>query len=260
MAESLEFTTSIPIMGCPVRCKYCPWKEIAERYNGPRHLTLEQFKRFISTIPDEKRPYVRIQFGGLSEPHLNPETTDMILYAHELGHPIIDFTVLSWLTKEDCERLKDVPFENFIVHLPDAEGVSKIPMTDQWTAALKWVIRTVKNRRFMDMGGEFVSDDSELIVKGIAPVIHRGRVTCEPIRTPQYSVLPNGDVFFCCQSKCQDLFIGNLNRFTYQELVSIHKPFAKSLQSDSKAICRKCKVGQPIWKHKLMEFYHELFA
>jgi len=60
--SSFEITTQI---GCSVQClKYCAEELNTSRYKGERHLSLEVFKQFISTV----RSSVRITFAGFVEP------------------------------------------------------------------------------------------------------------------------------------------------------------------------------------------------
>jgi hypothetical protein len=59
--SSFEITTQ---NGCSVQClKYCPQELITSRYKGKRHLSLEVFKQFISTVPSS----VQITFAGFVE-------------------------------------------------------------------------------------------------------------------------------------------------------------------------------------------------
>ena len=68
--SSFEITTQI---GCSVQClKYCPQELITSRYKGKRHLSLEVFKQFISTV----RSSVRITFAGFVEPFVAIDALD----------------------------------------------------------------------------------------------------------------------------------------------------------------------------------------
>ena len=51
-------------------------------------MTLDNFKKAVDKLPQE----VRVTFAGFTEPWLNKDCTDMVLYAHEKGHPISIFT------------------------------------------------------------------------------------------------------------------------------------------------------------------------
>ena len=84
----------------------------------------------IDKLPKE----IRITFSGFTEPWLNKKCTDMLLYAHEQGHPVSVFTTAVAMSLKDVERIKDVPFVGgpnggFTLHLPDLERLAKHPVT-----------------------------------------------------------------------------------------------------------------------------------
>ena len=89
-------------------------------------MTLENFKKVIDKLPKE----IRITFSGFTEPWLNKHCTDMLLYAHEQGHPVSAFSTGVGMTLDDVERIKDIPFTQgpnggFCLHLPDQELILK---------------------------------------------------------------------------------------------------------------------------------------
>jgi len=68
--SSFEITSQI---GCSVQClKYCPQELIIFRYKGQRHLSLDVFKQFISTVPSS----VQITFAGFVEPFVAIDALD----------------------------------------------------------------------------------------------------------------------------------------------------------------------------------------
>jgi hypothetical protein len=151
MQEQLEITTRI---GCSVNCtKYCPQEVLVSKYTGSRVMTLEQFKILTGSVPAN----VMISFAGFCEPFLNTDTTDMILHAHGNGHKVQLFTTLVGFTERDLERLKDVPFDSVILHLPDAKGYAHIPITKEYKALLPRVLTTF-NCDVMTMGGSFCTN------------------------------------------------------------------------------------------------------
>ena len=124
---TMEFTTSIDVKnGCVVDCVFCPQRTLQESYKGERFLSLDNFKLSLDKIPKE----VRITFAGFTEPWLNPKCTDMVLYAHEKGHPISIFTTGIGMTLDDLEKIKHIPFAgapngSFTLHLPATESLLK---------------------------------------------------------------------------------------------------------------------------------------
>jgi hypothetical protein len=252
-ASYLEITTSI---GCTVNCrKYCPQEKYRELLGHILPLTLDKFKKLIDTLPES----VGIIFAGLSEPFLNQQCTDMILYAHKKGHKIIIFSTLVGLKKQDAERIKDIPFERFVIHLPDAEGNAHIPVTTEYLETLGIIIQNIHNREFMDMGNKFVTDKHENIIRGNPPPPKKGRLHCYKYEAPDYIMLPNGDVFYCCQMKGLTGKVGSLYENTYAELTSKYDKITKNLQTDPDSYCRLCGVSYSLWKYKLMKLASKLF-
>ena len=137
---TLEITTSIPKAGCVVDCVFCPQRVLqkvwdAEKFttNAARTMKLEDFKMVIDKLPKE----VRITFSGFTEPWLNKNTTDMLLYAHEQGHRVSVFTTAVGMQLKDVERIKDIPFcggpnGGFTLHLPDTERLAKHPVNKKY--------------------------------------------------------------------------------------------------------------------------------
>jgi hypothetical protein len=73
----------------------------------------------------------------MSEPFLNPACADMIVYAYEKGHKLFLYTTLVGMNYEHLEKIKNVKFENgLILHLPDADGNAKIPLTQEYLRML----------------------------------------------------------------------------------------------------------------------------
>ena len=85
-------------------------------------MRLDNFRTYIEKVP----PEVDIWFAGMSEPWLNPECTEMLLYAHNKGHKICVFTTLIGMKLSDLDLIESVPFGFFQVHLPSDLGHQKI--------------------------------------------------------------------------------------------------------------------------------------
>jgi FkbM family methyltransferase len=150
---TFEITTNILSKGCVMTCAFCPQKTLTNAYKGKRMLTLPDFKKTIDKIPKE----ITIVFSGFSEPFLNKQCTDMILYAHEKGHRISIFTTGIGMDIEDFDQIKNISFttgpENpvigrrgtsvnnngFILHIPDNEGFSHHPITEKYIKLLEHI-------------------------------------------------------------------------------------------------------------------------
>jgi len=253
-APTMEITTSVPERGCVVDCVFCPQRLLVQRYQGDRIMRLEDFQRRLDSIPQE----VRITFSGFVEPWLNKHCTDMVLAAHERGHPVSVFTTGIGMSVEDIERIAHIPYAGdpnggFTFHLPDSELLAKHPITPGYIRLCEWIRDNswrIKNFQLMSMGSkvhpavahcfdqQFVVGQMwdragnlsrEAILKPeLMNMRHRwnriqhtdGPRTCGCIENLYHNVmLPNGDVSLCCMDYGLDNIIGNLDRQSYEEIV-----------------------------------------
>lgn len=267
-APTMEITTCIPTKGCIVDCIFCPQRLLQQKYQGERYFSIESFRTLIDKIPSE----IRITFAGFTEPWLNKNCTDMLLYAHEKGHPISVFTTAVGMSVEDVERIKNVPFAGppnggFTLHLPDEEGLAKHPISKRYLEVLSYiksVENEIQNFSIMSMGEvhnsvkhiyysaathEMWARSGNLMreailrpeifnVKDRFKSVYHGEkpMTCKCEERLYHNVLlPNGDVSLCCMDYGLDHILGNLNEKSYDEVIP--DPFACF------NICRYCENG-----------------
>lgn len=253
-APTMEVTTSVPKGGCTVDCVFCPQRLLVESYKGDRIMTLDNFRQWVDKIPQE----VRITFSGFVEPWLNKRCTDMVLYAHEQGHPVSVFTTGIGMSVEDIERIAHVPFAGppnggFTFHLPDSELLAKHPITPGYVRLCEWIRdnhQRITNFSLMSMGTNVHPDvahcfDQQFVVAQmwdragnlsreaiLKPELMKmsnrwnkvqhtdGPRTCGCIENLYHNVLmPNGDVSLCCMDYGLDNIIGNLDRQTYEQVI-----------------------------------------
>jgi hypothetical protein len=241
MKPELDFTTQI---GCKVNClKYCPQELITSRYTGERTLSFEMFKRFMEGVPKDHL----IGFAGFSEPFLNQECPDMIVWAHEQGYKIVIYTTLVGLTPENARRILRIPFELFTLHLPDALGNAHIAITPEYQTVLCEALTTVPEIKFMNMGSDFRTNNSENMPRGRIPPKTNRRVFCPYLDTPDYQVMPNGEVFFCCMTRGLEGYVGSLKENTYWHLANPDrfKQESVKMQTDPSSLCHKCPYSYP---------------
>jgi len=253
---TFEFTLRI---GCPVAClKYCPQEIITARYEGLKELDFETFKKFLSTVPESET----IIFSGLSEPFSNSECPRMISHVHSKGHKIWLFTTLVGLSSHVAADLVKIPFDRLCLHLPDASGNARIPVTPDYLKTLGLVLENVSRVEYMNMGGLFATNRTDEFVRGVGgfPKKNWG-IWCRFLDSPQYNVLPNGDVYVCCVTQRfisgQEGYagaIGNLHKDTYPELAAKFPEIKRSLESDLNSICHTCPASEVWWKHKTLNF------
>lgn len=217
-------------------------------------LSLEDHALFIKDVPKE----YPIIYSGLSEPFGNPDTPAMMLDAHMKGHPIIAFSSLVGLKPAAADLIKNIPFERFTIHLPDPYGIANIKNTEDYNQSLNIILRNVERRYFMDMGYSFIDDHSEDRVRGRYPYPSRkGRMFCDHHVHPDYFVLPNGDAYFCCQTRGQTGKVGNLFAESYQQLLNKHKEMSYRMQTDPTSICHRCAIATPHWIYPIKKMFGE---
>lgn len=268
----LEVTTTMMKKGCVVDCVFCPQRTITESYNGEMTLTLDNFKKVVDKLPKE----VGITFAGFSEPWMNKNCTDMVIYAHNNGHNISVFTTGIGMNIDDVNRIKNIPFSSiqnggFVLHLPDKEGYSKHPITDKYVQVLEYikeVSNEIPNFSVVCMGT--VHDR----VKHIFPYVirqdmwsrannltneqkykpellnlqfksvYKGNddITCGCDEKLYHNVLlPNGDVSLCCMDYGLKHIIGNLFNQEYDDILpKPNTPFD---------LCKFCENGIKINKN-----------
>ncbi len=263
----LQITTQI---GCRIACRYCPQEIFIKKYkedlNRPLSMTISDFKHFI----DQTTPDVIIDFAGFSEPFFNPDTIHMIKYAHSEGHPVELFTTLVGLDLEAFERIKDIPFREVVLHIPDQEGNSKIPITDEYISLLDLVLDTKKpdGGQFADWAschGE-IADEIKSVIAGKLRVITQlhdragnlankelekvlgktGSIRCSSTKAVYHNhnvLLPDGTVLLCDSDWAMKHVLGNLKTESYKDMLNGAKSQEIRKLREMKngdVICRKC--------------------
>jgi len=235
-------------------------------------MRFDTFKKCLDKIPS----YIRIDFSGMAEPWINPECTKMVLYARKRGFKIAVYTTLIGMTLADIELIKDILFEEFVVHLPDEEGYARIMINENYLAILKKLSKSnISNLSYMSMGTvpEIVQEIIQTDIprsgmqsragnvenaKGIWAVNGRkhGKIRCiiSMGNCLNHNVLlPNGDVILCCMDYGLKHKLGNLLSSNYSSLFmgeEFHK-LQKGLNDDSLDIlCRHC-----VWAKSKRNFF-----
>ena len=221
-------------------------------------MTLAVFKRCLSTVPKD----VEILFAGMAEPWLNPAATDMVVYAHEQGYRVgVYSTVSGHFCPADVQRMLDIPFLHFCIHLPDAGGMMKLKVDSAYLQNLKAAM-AISNRHFTLIGkmrplvlevvGDQVKDDSPGLLSRAGNLKDRliskkrGPLQCSAAPELNHNVLlPNGDVVLCCCDYSLEQVLGNLTRVDYQSLFTGAKftQIKHDLVHDSELMCRRCELS-----------------
>lgn len=262
-----EITTNIHPNGCIINCAFCPQMTLISSYNGHSFLSMEDFKTVIDKLPSE----IGIIFAGFSEPFLNKDCAEMVIYAHSKGRKISIFTTGIGMSPLSLEKISSIPFSmganrGFTLHLPDIEGYANHPITPKYIELLGQIRDSnIAHLRVVSMGT--VPD----IIKNIFPEVQKaemysragnlqreellkpklcvlrdkylsvdngeGEITCASPEGHNHTVmLPNGDVSICCQDYQLKHIIGNM---LIQEYGDIIPP-----EGTPYALCRYCENGK----------------
>lgn len=250
----LEITTHI---GCPINCVDCPQALLRSRYQGKLMMSLDDYKRAIDKVPAG----TRIDFSGMCEPFANPACADMILYAAEKGFPLALYTTLQGATREDYEKLKDIPFEVTTIHLPDQNGRSHFVITDEYLELLyDWPCHYYSCHGAVD-----IRVFPYLKARGLITYMHdragnvegREHMSIDPncqlwcvtsgVDMNHNVLLPDGTVITCCMDYGMTGIFGNLYEQTYEEV--LHSPAACAMRrtlEQGESICRHCSNARVI--------------
>jgi len=268
------------MVGCPVRCDYCPQDALLANYPkfAKRMLSLEDFAIILPKIPK----HVRIDFSGMAEPWANPECTNMLRLTLAMDYSVAIYTTLQGMTPEDADDVAMLlhahaaQIEVVCLHLPDEGGhMRQFKKTGEYLLALDRFMMVREAgfiRRFelmtMDHAGGVASGLGHGIkhlpmweghdragslnregvhgTPSLEPAVrHKGPVSCS--YTPFYDqnvLMPNGDVYLCCMDYGLRAPIGNLLSMTYEEV----RYFAQAASASNgltaanmdSSICRKC--------------------
>jgi len=279
MSEWIEITT---IMGCANNCVYCPQDVLLNIFfkinkTTDKKLSFDDFKNMLSKIP--KR--IKISFSGFAEPFVNEDTVKMLIFAHEQGFAVEVFSTLRGLDISDIKLMSTIPFVDFCVHIPDADGLMIYDIDDNYKEKLTLIkSRNFSNLRFLTIGR--INKELNLLLGnkiGELPIISRGnnlkmfnldknikvqdasiqrkgrKIVCNhrfygkrkgcysEVETPV--LLPNGEMTLCCMDYGLKHVLGNLKNNTYDEIMngSVIKRIRKSMknQNDDFLLCRSCE-------------------
>lgn len=266
---TLEVTT---VIGCNILCRACPQKLLLSSYfkkdkSRVSNMSMETFKQCIDQVPQD----VRIDFSGMAEPWLNSHCSEMLAYAAEKGHPIAVYTTLFGMTLDDIDIIFKYHYTDFVLHLPDNEGNTKIPITEEYMKVIKKLLSSKKIigrnivtgvschgelheelkflenkenlyyiRDLHDRAGNVEAEDLKLHKCNI-----RGHFRCieSGIDLNHNVLLPDGTVVLCCMDYGMKHVLGNLLFDSYDTILSgsEHKKIVCAMDLENEDIlCRKC--------------------
>ncbi len=275
--HALELSLTI---GCQLDCLYCPQKLLLSKYYGAdknrkSKLGFEDFK----IVLDKVQPGASISFCGMSEPFHNERCADMICYAYEKGYKISLLTTLIGMTMEDFDKIKNIIFDSFVLHIPDEEKHSKFKIDEEYLTLFKLVNKTIDidyyscHGNVSSMVQDFIDKDKyagialgdragNLEVPDPIPVYRGGPIACYHGSEAQVGgwtpvMFPDGSLVLCCQDYGMKHVLGNLITQSWAEICEgeEYKKFREGLVNDSiDLLCRKCNDAIKVEDLPSMQF------
>lgn len=263
LLHGLELSLTI---GCSLNCDYCPQKLLLGKYYGEnknrtKRLSFENFKKVL----DKVQKGATISFCGMSEPFLNEECADMIVYADRKGYKLSLNTTLVGMTIQDFEKIKGIEFDNFVLHIPDKEGHANFVVSDDYLHILKLINENMKINYYSCHGmvadkvnGIIDSDKyaglslvnraGNLKIEGLKEFSPDGEIICYHGSEEQVGgwvpvMFPDGSLVLCCQDYGMKHILGNLIYQSWDEICrgKEYQKFRAGLSDDSiDILCRKC--------------------
>lgn len=276
----IQISTSV---GCSVNCSYCPQSSHVSAYNkvverkGPYKMSFETFKTCIDKVP-YKWP---VCFAGFSEPFLNPQTIDMMEYCREYRRKISIYTTLAGIKSiEELDRIMATCPAQMVVHLPDVEGYMKNPPkgklffdilekvkeyqrnqyrikimcigtpVPELVEGFKYVNSPPITSRDNQIGEVNGHDFLETVYKDVPNKIMRMNDFKVPVRcmksTQIYEthILPNGDVYACCNDWKLELKICNLLTDSWEDHTKGRLKLIKQQMTVSGTKCHTCDFAR----------------
>lgn len=263
------------MVGCPLRCTFCPQDKLIGAYgrDQTKYLSLENFRSVLAKVP----PYVRIDFSGMSEPWANPDATEMLAHALARGFKITVYTTLQGMT--DYQRVVDLLLEHrdqveiVVVHLPDELGNMRgfKPTPTYWSAraafdAMKPLLRAYQTMAMSEgwIGLTRAGNLDQKVASVETTPQHSTPLCCS--FTPFYDhnvLLPNGDVVLCCMDYSAKHRIGNLlsddyfSLFSSEGMNALREQNMKYGQGDS--LCKTCSRAKTfdLWHSGSNQFWED---
>ena len=270
----LEITTMV---GCPLRCTFCPQDELAGAYRrtAEKYLSLDNFRLVLSKLPR----HVQIDFSGMAEPWANRDATSMLEHALNQGFRVAIYTTLHGMSVEDSEQVIELVTRNedrlaqIVLHLPDdnmnmrgwrvsaeylrvlssflslrqaggvGERVSVMTMDSSGNVhrSLRHMGLKLGPWRGVSRAGS-LPEDRVRELKAVPAPRNDCAVSCAS--TPFYDhnvLLPNGDVVLCCMDYSLRHTLGNLFQQDYEEMF-ISPVLAKLRSENGKPSFSKCSI------------------
>ena len=283
MSGAMEITTKV---GCPLNCRVCPQKLFITRYTGgtgmpegrdpkdrPMEMSMETFRTCLDKMPKDEQ----IDFSGFVEPQLNPHFVEMVHYTHSTGRKMTLFSTLVGMTKESYEEIRELPFTNMVLHIPDKDLNSKFVLSEDYLELVTLVIRDAMSGRFhidkyschgpvhpsieklVEESGIFVDNNlhdraGNVGEDDVMSLTHKGKIHCSSGPKLDRNVLmPDGTVVLCAMDFGMDHVLGNLLTQSYEEVMAspVLDELRRCMESEKNGscICRECVIAENDFEH-----------
>ena len=213
----------------------------------------------------------------MAEPWLNSNCSEMLSYAADKGHPIAVYTTLVGMNLEDVNTIFKYHYKDFVIHVPDRAGNTKVSITDEYIEILKKILGAEQyigrqiisgischgelheKVKFLegtsglyyinelhDRAGNVELGDLDLYTCNL-----RGQFRCIEcgLDLNHNVLLPDGTVLLCCMDYGMKHIMGNLLRDSYDMILSgtEHERVIRGMNSeDEDILCRKCYNARDI--------------
>ena len=262
MSGAMEITTKV---GCPLNCRVCPQKLFITRYTGgigmpegsdpkdrPMEMSMETFRTCLDKMPKDEQ----IDFSGRK----------MTLFSTLVG-----------MTKESYEEIREIPFINMVLHIPDRDLNSKFVLSEDYLELVTMVIRDAMSGRFhidkyschgpvhpsieklVEESGIFVDNNlhdraGNVGEDDVMSLTHKGKIHCSSGPKLDRNVLmPDGTVVLCAMDFGMDHVLGNLLTQSYEEVMAspVLDELRRCMESEKNGscICRECVIAENDFEH-----------
>ncbi|GAB1402085.1 hypothetical protein MASR1M68_09960 [Elusimicrobiota bacterium] len=230
--NAVEITTQI---GCKVLCKYCPQDKLVKSYKSSKKvMTLNDFKKILSNINKS----TTVIFSGFSEPLLNKDSVDMMIYAYNNGFSVELWTTFVGLLDKHVDKLEKskIIFDRVVFHRFKSSSFDVLESSAKFKNFRKKIQSLIYQQLRVIKPLSRAGNNFEYNSKA-------KNIRCVQDKTESNVVLPNGDLFLCCNDfslkhKLGNLYIDNINSN------NIKKSKKNMMLKDSLIICKHCECSE----------------
>lgn len=197
-------------------------------------MTLDDFRIILSHINPTK---TQLHFSGFSEAFLTEEAEDMMIESYRRGFSVVLYTTLEGLTDEKIEKLSKsgIVFSHVDFHEYKGNGFN----LEKFESVKKKFVDSIKSKSF---NTTMITDPVSRSGNNWDVAKKLGPIKCMTNRYFSNVVLPNGDLYLCCNDWSLKHWIGNIYEGHYDSFMKNRLDvISKCVINDGDVICRKCE-------------------